>query len=88
MVTNLNLTDMETCHRAFRRKIIQSISVEEDRFGFEPEITIALSCRKGNRIQEVPISNRGRKYEEGKKLGVKDGFRALHCLGKYGLCRK
>jgi glycosyltransferase involved in cell wall biosynthesis len=87
MVTNLNLTDMETCYKAFRREIIQSIAIEENRFGFEPEITVKLS-RKDIRIYEVPISYRGRKYDEGKKIGLKDGLRALYCLGKYGLRRQ
>jgi glycosyltransferase involved in cell wall biosynthesis len=84
MVTNLNLTDMETCYKAFRREVIQSITIEENRFGFEPEITVKLS-RKHLRIYEVPISYRGRKYDEGKKVGLKDAFRALYCLTKYGL---
>jgi hypothetical protein len=86
MVTNLNLTDMETCYKAFRREVIQSITIEENRFGFEPEITVKLS-RKHLRIYEVPISYRGRKYDEGKKVGLKDAFRALYCLTKYGLRR-
>ena len=85
MISNLNLTDMETCYKAFRREIIQSIPIEEDRFGFEPEITIKLSRQKGIRIYEMPISYRGRTYEDGKKIGMKDGFRALWCLAKYGL---
>jgi len=86
MVTNLNLTDMETCYKAFRREIIQSITIEENRFGFEPEITVKLS-RRHLRIYEVPISYRGRQYEEGKKVGLKDAFRALYCLTKYGIRR-
>ena len=85
MISNLNLTDMETCYKAFRREIIQSIPIEEDRFGFEPEITVKLSRQKGIRIYEMPISYRGRTYEDGKKIGMKDGFRALWCLTKYGL---
>lgn len=85
MVTDLNLTDMETCYKAFRREIIQSISLEEDRFGFEPEVTVKLARQKSVRIYEVPISYLGRQYEEGKKIGLKDGFRALYCLAKYGL---
>jgi glycosyltransferase involved in cell wall biosynthesis len=85
MVTDLNLTDMETCYKAFRRDIIQSISIEEDRFGFEPEVTIKIARKPGIRIYEVPISYRGRRYDEGKKIGAKDGFRALFCLLKYGL---
>jgi glycosyltransferase involved in cell wall biosynthesis len=87
MVTDLNLTDMETGCKAFRREIIQSIVIEEDRFGFEPEITVKLARRTGIRIYEVPISYRGRRYEDGKKIGLKDAFRALYCLGKYGLFR-
>jgi len=88
MVTNLNLTDMETCYKAFRREIIQSITIEEDRFGFEPEITVKLSRKDNIRIYEVPISYRGRQYSEGKKIGLKDAFRALYCLTKYGLRQK
>jgi hypothetical protein len=88
MVSDLNLTDMETCYKAFRREIIQSIEIEEDRFGFEPEVTIKLARKKGIRIYEIPISYRGRTYEDGKKIGAKDGFRALWCLAKYGLFRK
>lgn len=87
MVTNLNLTDMETCYKAFRREIIQSIVIEEDRFGFEPEVTVKLARNPQIRIYEVPIAYRGRRYEEGKKIGLKDAFRALYCLGKYGLKR-
>jgi glycosyltransferase involved in cell wall biosynthesis len=88
MVSDLNLTDMETCYKAFRREVIQSLLLEEDRFGFEPEVTVKLSRRKGIRIYEVPISYRGRTYDEGKKVGLKDGFRALWCLAKYGLFKK
>jgi len=88
MVTDLNLTDMETCYKAFRREIIQSLVLEEDRFGFEPEVTVKLARRKGIRIYEIPISYRGRTYDDGKKVGAKDGFRALWCLAKYGLLKK
>ena len=88
MVSDLNLTDMETCYKAFRREIIQSLVLEEDRFGFEPEVTIKLSRKKGIRIYEIPISYRGRTYEDGKKIGAKDGFHALWCLAKYGILRK
>jgi glycosyltransferase involved in cell wall biosynthesis len=87
MFTNLNLTDMETCYKMFRREIIQSIEIEESRFGFEPEITAkvaALRCR----IYEVGISYYGRTYEEGKKIGWKDGFRAIYAIIKYNLFRK
>ena len=86
MLTNLNLTDMETCYKAFRREIIQSIVIEENRFGFEPEIT-AKMARKGVRIYEVGISYYGRTYEEGKKINWKDGFRALYCIVKYNTCK-
>jgi glycosyltransferase involved in cell wall biosynthesis len=87
MVSDLNLTDMETCYKAFRREVIQSLALEEDRFGFEPEVTVKLARMKGIRIYEVPISYYGRTYADGKKIGVKDGFRALYCLAKYGLRR-
>ena len=83
-LTNINLTDMETCYKAFRREVIQSIAIEEDRFGFEPEITVKVARRK-LRIYEVGISYSGRTYEEGKKIGWKDGVRALYCLLKYSL---
>ncbi len=82
--TNINLSDMETCYKVFRREVIQSIPVEEDRFGFEPEITVKVA-RRNLRIYEVGISYWGRTYEEGKKIGWKDGFRALYCLLKYSL---
>jgi glycosyltransferase involved in cell wall biosynthesis len=84
MFTNLNLTDMETCYKMMRREIIQSIYLTENRFGFEPEITAKLSRIKGIRIYEVGISYYGRTYEEGKKIGWKDGFRAIYCIIKYG----
>lgn len=84
--TNLNLTDMETCYKAFRREIIQSIEIEENRFGFEPEITAKLARTKC-RIFEVGISYYGRTYEEGKKIGWMDGFSALRCILKYNLFR-
>jgi glycosyltransferase involved in cell wall biosynthesis len=84
MMTNLNLTDMETCYKVFTREIIQSISIEENRFGFEPEITAKIA-KKNLRIYEVGISYYGRTYEEGKKIGWKDGFRALYCIIKYNL---
>jgi len=83
-LTNINLTDMETCYKAFRREVIQSIPIEENRFGFEPEITVKIARRK-LRIFEVGISYSGRTYEEGKKIGWKDGVRALYCLLKYSL---
>jgi glycosyltransferase involved in cell wall biosynthesis len=83
-LTNINLSDMETCYKVFRREIIQSIAIEEDRFGFEPEITIKLAKRR-LRIYEVGISYWGRTYEEGKKIGLKDAFRCLWCLLKYSI---
>jgi len=83
-LTNINLSDMETCYKVFRREVIQSIPLEEDRFGFEPEITVKVARRK-LRIYEVGISYSGRTYEEGKKIGWKDGVRALYCLVKYSL---
>lgn len=83
-LTNINLSDMETCYKVFRREVIQSIPIEEDRFGFEPEITVKVAKRH-LRIYEVGISYWGRTYEEGKKIGWKDGVRALWCLLKYSL---
>lgn len=82
MATNLNLTDMETCYKTFRRETLQKIRIEENRFGFEPEIT-AKVARLKVRIYEVGISYYGRTYEEGKKIGWRDGFRALWCILKY-----
>ncbi len=87
MFTNLNLTDMETCYKLFKREVIQSISLREKRFGFEPEVTAKVSRVPGIRIYEVGISYYGRTYEEGKKIGWRDGFRALYCILKYGLFR-
>ncbi len=84
MLTNINLTDMETCYKMFRREIIQSIEIKEDRFGFEPEIT-AKVARKKCRIYEVGISYYGRTYEEGKKIGWKDGVRAIYAILKYNI---
>ena len=84
MLTNINLTDMETCYKAFRRDVIQSIKIEENRFGFEPEITAKIA-KTGCRIYEVGISYYGRTYEEGKKIGWRDGFRAIYCILKYNL---
>jgi len=82
MVTDLNLTDMETCYKAFRTEVIQSIPIEEDRFGFEPEITAKVAARR-LRVYEVGISYNGRTYAEGKKIGWKDGLRALYCIVRY-----
>jgi glycosyltransferase involved in cell wall biosynthesis len=83
-LTNINLSDMETCYKVFRREVIQSIPIEENRFGFEPEITVKIAKRR-LRIYEVGISYWGRTYEEGKKIGWKDGVRALWCLLKYSI---
>ena len=83
MFTNLNLTDMETCYKMFRTNIIQGINLKENRFGFEPEVTAKISKIKGIRIYEVGISYYGRTYEEGKKIGWKDGVKALYCIIKY-----
>lgn len=82
VVTNINLSDMETCYKIFRRELIQSIVIEEDRFGFEPEITVKIA-KSGARIYEVGISYAGRSYAEGKKIGWKDGVSAMRCLVKY-----
>lgn len=82
MSTNLNLTDMETCYKAFRREVIQSIDIEEDRFGFEPEVT-AKVARMDVRVFEVGISYNGRTYADGKKIGWRDGVRAIWCIAKY-----
>ena len=87
MFTNLNLTDMETCYKAFRRELIQSITLEENRFGFEPEVTAKLA-RSGARIYEVAISYHGRTYAQGKKIGWKDGVSAIRCILKYGFLRR
>jgi len=87
MFTNLNLTDMETCYKMFRTSIIQNISLYEKRFGFEPEVTAKISRIPNIRIYEVGISYYGRTYEEGKKIGWRDGIRAIYCMFKYGLFR-
>ena len=84
MLTDLNLTDMETCYKVFRREVIQSIQIEENRFGFEPEI-VAKIAQMRLRVYETGISYRGRTYAEGKKIGVKDAWRALYCILKYNL---
>jgi glycosyltransferase involved in cell wall biosynthesis len=88
MLTNLNLTDMETCYKVFKREIIQNINLEEKRFGFEPEVTAKISQIPKIRIYEVGISYYGRTYEEGKKIGWKDAFRALYCIVKYNIFKK
>jgi glycosyltransferase involved in cell wall biosynthesis len=87
MVTNLNLSDMETCYKVVRRELLQSIPLREDRFGFEPEITCKLARAKA-RIYEVPVTYSGRTYEEGKKITWRDGFRAIWCILKYGVLRR
>ena len=83
--SNLNLTDMETCYKLFKTDLIKSIPLKEQKFGFEPEVTIKIARIPKIRIYEVGISYYGRTYEEGKKIGWKDGFRALYCIAKYGL---
>jgi len=88
MFSNVNMTDMETCYKLFNTKIIQSIHLKEKRFGFEPEVTIKISRIPRIRIYEVGISYYGRTYDEGKKIGWKDGFRALYVILKYGLFNK
>ena len=87
MLNDLNITDMETCYKAFRRDIIKSITVEENRFGIEPELT-AKVAKMNLRIYEVPVSYHGRTYDEGKKIGWKDGVRAIYCIVKYGVRRR
>ncbi len=84
MVTDLNLTDMETCYKLFRRDLVQGLHLEEKRFGFEPEVTAKVARVPGVRIYEVGISYYGRTYAEGKKIGWRDGFRAIYCILKYG----
>ena len=85
--TNLNLTDIETCYKVFRTEIIRKIQLKEKRFGFEPEVTAKISRIPDIRVYEVGISYYGRTYKEGKKIGWKDGFRALYCIFKYGMLR-
>jgi glycosyltransferase involved in cell wall biosynthesis len=87
MTSGLNLTDMETCYKAFRREVLLSFTLKEDRFGIEPELTARVG-RANVRVYEVPISYFGRTYEEGKKIGWKDGVRALYAIGKYGVLRR
>src|SRR5262249_34029736 len=84
MLTDLNLSDMETCYKVFRREVIQNIQIEENRFGFEPEV-VAKIARSRLRVYEIGISYRGRTYAEGKKISMKDGWRALYCILKYNL---
>jgi glycosyltransferase involved in cell wall biosynthesis len=87
LFSNLNLTDMETCYKLFNTKMLQSLKLKENRFGFEPEVTIKIARIPKIRIYEVGISYYGRTYEEGKKIGWKDGFQAIYCIFKYGLLR-
>ncbi len=84
MVTDLNLTDMETCYKAFRRELLDEIHLQEDRFGIEPEMT-AKVAQLGARVYEVPINYDGRTYAEGKKIGLRDAFRAIYCVARYGV---
>jgi glycosyltransferase involved in cell wall biosynthesis len=86
MTTNLNLTDMETCYKVFRREIVQRIRIEENRFGFEPEITAKVAAMDA-RIYEVPVSYYGRTYAEGKKINWRDGFSAIRCIFRYNFAR-
>jgi glycosyltransferase involved in cell wall biosynthesis len=86
-LNDINITDMETCYKAFRADVIKSIRIEEDRFGVEPELTAKVAKRR-LRIYEVPVSYQGRTYAEGKKIGWKDGVRALYCIFKYGIRRE
>jgi len=85
--TNLNLTDMETCYKLFKRDVIKSLDLKEQRFGFEPEVTAKIAKIKGLKIMEVGISYYGRTYQEGKKIGWKDAFRAIYCIIKYNLVK-
>jgi len=87
MATDLNLTDLETCYKAFRREVIQQVRLEENRFGFEPEVTAKIA-RRGLRIYEVAISYYGRTYADGKKIGWRDGFQAIWCIIKYNLLKR
>tara|TARA_B100001778_G_scaffold322605_1_gene315091 strand:- start:468 stop:1196 length:729 start_codon:yes stop_codon:yes gene_type:complete len=88
MFSNLNLTDMETCYKMFKSEHIKSLNLKENRFGFEPEVTAKISRIPNISIYEVGISYYGRTYEEGKKIGAKDGFRAIYCILKYGLLKR
>jgi len=88
MFTNLNLTDMETCYKMFKSEIVKALILKENRFGFEPEVTAKISRIPSIRIYEVGISYYGRTYAEGKKIGAKDGFRAIYCILKYGLLKR
>ena len=87
MFSDLNLSDVETCYKVFRRELIQGITIQENRFGFEPEITLKIARIPSVRVYEVGISYSGRTYQEGKKIGWKDGLRAIYCIVKYGALR-
>ncbi len=87
MFSDLNLSDVETCYKVFRRELIQGITIQENRFGFEPEITLKIARIPSVRVYEVGISYSGRTYQEGKKIGWKDGLRAIYCILKYGVLR-
>ena len=87
LATDLNLTDMETCYKAVRRELLQSLELTQERFGIEPELTAKLA-RAGARVYEVPISYRGRTYDEGKKIGWRDGVQAIWCIWKYGVLHR
>jgi glycosyltransferase involved in cell wall biosynthesis len=87
MITDLNLTDMETCYKVFRREVLEQLDLREDRFGIEPEIT-AKVAQLGVRVYEVPITYNGRTYAEGKKIGIKDAFRAVYCIVRYGVAAR
>ena len=84
IMNGLNLTDMETCYKAFRREVVESVRIQQNRFGMEPELTAKIA-RRGFRFVEVPISYNSRGYDEGKKIGVKDLFNAIYCIGRYGI---
>lgn len=88
MVSDLNLTDMETCYKAFRREVLDAIDLQEERFGFEPEVTLKVARRPDVRIYEVGVSYAGRRYQDGKKAGLRDAVRALYCLAVYGVLRR
>jgi len=88
MFTNLNLSDMETCYKLFNTKMVQGLTLKENRFGFEPEVTAKISRIPKIRIYEVGISYYGRTYEDGKKIGASDGFRAIYCILKYNIFSK
>jgi hypothetical protein len=87
MVSNLNLTDMETCYKCFRREVLETLEIEERGFGVEPEITAKVAIQ-GWRVYEVGISYSGRTYAEGKKIGWRDGMRAIYCIWRYGCWRR